>query len=207
MKNHKFMFLAFVFCAFGILVCTSCKEKAPTEPTQTPQVQVPDTDVPSDTQELNFGSDELSEELKTLFSDGYFFSFEKKPNRITNHASRVQMYSDTGDLGEFGLISAPLQIDDEGVSPALAVVWLYEGEQNLRVGADKALELAYGNVPFERNEAFASFIPQKELELNGVTLKDDYPYSVTEKFKEYKEKHFVVFVWKDRKLYYAFIVR
>ena len=204
----------FIVLLMALLIpCVSCKRvdestsKGGNSSVQVEQQQDSDSVVEPQKEEIDFGNDELSEGLETLYNDGCFFSFDK-PSCITNRASRVDMYPSDEDLGNLGLVSAPLQVDDGGVTPERAVVWVYKGEKNLRDGAQKALELAYSDTAFEGSEAFASFIPQKELELNGFTLKDAYPYSLTEKYyKEYEGTHLVIFVWKDKKLYYAFIIR
>lgn len=176
------------------------------------QEQVPTIDHRAFTLE----KDELSESIKTLYNYGaYFTPHKERPQRIRNDASKIDMYKMDEELGEFGVSADSLQVEGGKTIEGWVVMWLYDGEKNFRLGVDESYRLLYEEIipqkitPYEQLP-FSAFIPSKELSLySGLTLEDsiassEYP---NENFSKNKDKHLVIFVWNDRKLDYAFIVR
>ena len=209
----RFAILA-CFCTLCLACCTSCKEKAPTEPTQTPEVQVPD--VPADTPEaqdapggdetaedslFDYGDDELGQALNAYQKQGYWFR-EKKPELIENLGSRIDFYQPfvdaDGKTWQFAKLARSFNFDGELVSRQWPVLFIYEGTENLR-SAIETFSAHYQD--FERNgdvtDVFRSLIPQEETQISGgVKIKDSYPINDLPTSDMYEGKKVFVFGFK-----------
>lgn len=187
MKSHKFMFLAFVFCAFGILVCTSCKDKEqnPNPTSQVPEVanesQGQDAEVTTESPKIDYGDDELGQALNTYQEQGYWFKGEK-PKLIENRGTRIEYYKpftdDEGKTWQFAKFARNFDINGEYAGKQWPVLFIYEGDKGDLRSAIETFAANYRKIEKDEDtrDNPRTFLPQSETQISGgVTVKDSYP--------------------------------